>query len=394
MKKVVLILTVFMCSFSIHAQSIYKMYSNGGGGGEYIDNLVNDPLALKDMWGVRFSSGDQTRGFINDKGQWGFVKPNSAYPIPTALFNNILKMYTDLTIGVAGKLYTEGISIRYMTSTSSNSLDLLIAEHKSFITSNGDSEGLHIKSATGHKIYLYDKVYFDDKYWTSIGPGRNNDPTINNANNNKMMRIASNGGLGFWGTVGAETNNTPQLIINANYVGATVPMSVTVKDGIRLYFGYAVEHSDGWIGTQSNHGFHLGTNNSSALFIDADRNLYVDVPHDDVSKIRAELKTKYRLFVKKGILSEDYAIAPKSSWSDFVFDKNYNLPTIHEVDDFIQKNNHLPDVPTAKQVAEEGYSQHDMNQILLKKIEELTLYTIQQQKEIELLKAQLQESKK
>ena len=60
----------------------------------------------------------------------------------------------------------------------------------------------------------------------------------------------------------------------------------------------------------------------------------------------------------------------------------------------IQDNNHLSDVPSAEQVAEEGYSQHDMNKILLQKIEELTLYTIRQQKEIDSLKAQLQESKK
>lgn len=46
MKKVILILTVLMCGFNIHAQSIYRMYSNGSGAGEYIDNLRNAPLRL------------------------------------------------------------------------------------------------------------------------------------------------------------------------------------------------------------------------------------------------------------------------------------------------------------------------------------------------------------
>lgn len=77
-----------------------------------------------------------------------------------------------------------------------------------------------------------------------------------------------------------------------------------------------------------------------------------------------------------------------------MFNDNYNLPDISEVESFINENNHLPDVPSAKQVAEEGYSQHDMNKVLLQKIEELTLYIIQQQKEIDALKTQLQESKK
>ena len=161
-----------------------------------------------------------------------------------------------------------------------------------------------------------------------------------------------------------------------------------------MFLGSTLNDPDGWIGTTSNNGLHIGTNNGSALFITADRNLYVGILHDEVPKISTELRNKYRLFVKKGILSEDYAIAPISSWSDFVFSKNYNLPTISEVATFIQANNHLPDVPSAKQVAEEGYYKHDMNKILLQKIEELTLYTIQQQKEIDSLKAQLQESKK
>ena len=379
MKKVILILTVLMCGFNIHAQSIYRMYSNGSGAGEYIDNLRNAPLAPDDVWGIRFSAGSITRGFINNSGQWGLLKPSSAYKISPAMFNNIIKTISNLTIGVEGWVCAEGFSVRALDPSNSNTLDLLTTGSKSTITSNGDSEGLHVRSAIGHKIYLYDKVYFDDKYWTSLGPGRNNDPTINNANNNKMMRIGSNGGLGFWGTAGVEANDNPQLAVKANEVSTTVPMS--------LLF-------DGWIGTYSNHGLHLGTNNGSALFISADRNLYVDLSHDDVSKIRAELKNKYRLFVKKGILSEDYAIAPNSSWSDFVFSKDYSLPTIYEVADFIQDNNHLSDVPSAEQVAEEGYSQHDMNKILLQKIEELTLYTIRQQKEIDSLKAQLQESKK
>lgn len=96
----------------------------------------------------------------------------------------------------------------------------------------------------------------------------------------------------------------------------------------------------------------------------------------------------------KGLLSEDYAIAPKLSWADFVFNENYQLPTIFEVDAYVKENKHLPDVPSAKQVAEEGYSQHDMNKVLLQKIEELTLYTIQQQKEIQELKAELNNLKK
>lgn len=69
-------------------------------------------------------------------------------------------------------------------------------------------------------------------------------------------------------------------------------------------------------------------------------------------------------------------------WPDFVFHKNYRLPPLAELERYIKKNNHLPHVPSAKQVAEEGIDLGGNQAILLHKIEELTLYMIAQQKEL------------
>jgi trimeric autotransporter adhesin len=76
------------------------------------------------------------------------------------------------------------------------------------------------------------------------------------------------------------------------------------------------------------------------------------------------------------------------SWSDFVFKDDYKLRPLAEVEAFIKENKHLPDIPTEKEVAEKGVAVGDMSSKLLMKIEELTLYMIAQQKEIEKLKAQ------
>lgn len=397
MKKIFLLLVILtgvVGGLNIQAQSKYYMYSNGGGEGEYIDNLRNAPLAIPALWGIRFNSGSGTRGFVNSNGKWGFLKPGSTYLVGPGSFSNILNGFNNLTLGVEGWVYSEGISVRkYIDSSIANSVDILADDTKSYIKSYGDREGLHIRSYTGQKIYMYDKVYFDQNCWASLGPGRHNDPTINNANDNKLMRIGSNGGLGFWGRSGVEANDTPQLLIYGTSIEAKVPLYVK-NANVSLFLGTAKDDKDGWIGTTTNQGVHLGANNKSVAYLGADDNMYVGLTDDDMRKIRQDLKNKYQLFVAKGTLSEDYGISPKSSWSDFVFSKNYNLLRISEVATFIQKNNHLPDVPSAKQVAEEGYSQHDMNKILLQKIEELTLYTIQQQKEIDALKTQLQESKK
>jgi len=77
----------------------------------------------------------------------------------------------------------------------------------------------------------------------------------------------------------------------------------------------------------------------------------------------------------------------QTGWADFVFEPGYTLPPLAEVEQFIEKNKHLPNVPSAEEVEKNGVDVGEMNKILLQKVEELTLHLIQQQKEIEELKA-------
>jgi hypothetical protein len=72
----------------------------------------------------------------------------------------------------------------------------------------------------------------------------------------------------------------------------------------------------------------------------------------------------------------------ESNWSDFVFEDNYNLPSLNHVESYIKENKHLPDVPSAKQVEEEGLSMSQMMAKQMQKIEELTLYVIEQNKQL------------
>lgn len=97
----------------------------------------------------------------------------------------------------------------------------------------------------------------------------------------------------------------------------------------------------------------------------------------------------YKLFVKGGILTEELRVALVSTWADYVFNKDYDLKPLSEVEKFISENGHLPNVPSAKQIKEEGVELGNMSRIQQEKIEELTLYLIQQNKDIETLKAQV-----
>jgi hypothetical protein len=68
---------------------------------------------------------------------------------------------------------------------------------------------------------------------------------------------------------------------------------------------------------------------------------------------------------------------------DYVFEESYALPTLEEVKSYIDQNKHLPEVPSAKEMEANGVNLGEMNMLLLKKIEELTLYVIEQNKNIQ-----------
>jgi len=81
-------------------------------------------------------------------------------------------------------------------------------------------------------------------------------------------------------------------------------------------------------------------------------------------------------------------------WSDYVFNPEYKLKSLSEIDSYIKENRHLPDVPTANEVIEHGIDVAQMNAILLKKVEELTLLMINQNKTIGLLENKINEMHK
>lgn len=76
-------------------------------------------------------------------------------------------------------------------------------------------------------------------------------------------------------------------------------------------------------------------------------------------------------------------------WADFVFDKDYKLLPLLEVESYYKNNKHLPNMPTEKEIQNDGNDLAKTDALLLQKIEELTLYIVQQQKEIEALKKQM-----
>lgn len=98
----------------------------------------------------------------------------------------------------------------------------------------------------------------------------------------------------------------------------------------------------------------------------------------------------YSFAVKGTIGCGELIVDEVSDWPDYVFDDDYKLISLDELKNFIQSNNHLPDMPTADDVKKEGISIGEMNKKLLQKVEELTLYTLEQQEVIEELKMKME----
>lgn len=101
----------------------------------------------------------------------------------------------------------------------------------------------------------------------------------------------------------------------------------------------------------------------------------------------------YTLAVDGGILTNEVLIREVDDWYDNVFEKDYNLLSLTDLQQFINSHGHLPEVPSETEVKEEGLKMAEMQGLLLKKIEELTLYTLKQQEEIEALKKLVEELK-
>jgi hypothetical protein len=106
--------------------------------------------------------------------------------------------------------------------------------------------------------------------------------------------------------------------------------------------------------------------------------------------------TNYKLFVQTGILTEKVKVAVNCStdWSDYVFDEKYELKGINELEAYLKIHKHLPNIPSADDVVRDGVDLGQMDAKLLEKIEELTLYLIQQNKKIEKMQEEIDTLKK
>ncbi len=225
-------------------------------------------------------------------------------------------------------------------------------------------------------------------------------PLLFQTNGTERVRILSTSGFMSIGNI----TPTEMLHVNGNakVVGSITGGTNIVLDNATpiLYTGTGASELNRFLrisnssGTSTPSGIKAG-----GVLVSDDYNYASPAKNDLIIKGKVGIGTAfngtnangYILAVNGKIGTKDVQIeATANPWPDYVFTSGHKLPSLFELEMYILANKHLPEVPTAKEVNENGYSVSELDAILLKKVEELTLYLIEQQKQINALRAELE----
>ncbi|QQS50741.1 MAG: hypothetical protein IPM71_14300 [Bacteroidota bacterium] len=184
----------------------------------------------------------------------------------------------------------------------------------------------------------------------------------------------------FQGNIGiGVTSPSEKLEVAA---GGNISLKATANDAGDLVFKKSNLTQLGriWTQTDGNSGMYLSSGDLMAdITINAAGNVGIGTTNPTAT-----------LTVNGNILAERIDVIGNVPASDFVFEEDYNLLSLSEVEAFVKENKHLPEVPSAADFKENGYSVGEMDDILLRKVEELTLYIIEQQKLIKQLQEKVE----
>lgn len=222
----------------------------------------------------------------------------------------------------------------------------------------------------------------------SVYGANDNDAAISfQSATNSRFYIQQGGSLLKLGGTTQETGvinvtNTGRVGIGTNTPTSTLEVNGDFKLGVSQG-GQAYS-----IGFTRTVGAHIYGTTSTGLTLGGDVNGVdaVVLPNGNVGIGTTNPQAK--LAVNGDIFSKRVKVT-QQGWADFVFEPEYQLPSLSEMESYIKDNKHLPGVPSAKEVAAEGLDVGEMNKILLQKIEELTLHMIELKKENEEIKKRL-----
>jgi hypothetical protein len=209
--------------------------------------------------------------------------------------------------------------------------------------------------------------------------------------NDATLWLSGHAGMKFF------TGGEPRFAIRSNGnvgIGTTSPNTkLHVEGSTFIPLGHSY-----WIGSAGDTGNRLRLHHNGSAYIDYSPILYIrsgtttKAIFDSNGNIGiGTLNPQNKLDVNGIIRATEIKV--ETGWADFVFNEGYQLPTLNEVKQHIDKNKHLPGIPTEKEVKENGVNVGEMQSKLLQKIEELTLYLIQQEDKLQKQETVIEELK-
>lgn len=194
---------------------------------------------------------------------------------------------------------------------------------------------------------------------------------VNSSNASSIPNLNINSVLNILGTTRMLSfTGQGQRMLTVDNNGQVVPMAMPVNDLGTHIATKNIRTNGYWL---SNNG------NNDGIFISSSNNVGMGTNNPGT----------YKLAVNGSIRAKEILVE-LNNWPDYVFEDGYTLRDLNEVESFINENGHLPEVPSAHQVIEEGINMGEMSHILLKKVEELTLYIIEQDKKCKELESKLE----
>ncbi len=174
------------------------------------------------------------------------------------------------------------------------------------------------------------------------------------------------GNLFVSGNVGIGTASPSVKLEIAGNGGETTNLKVAgrIESGNGIYLSENNSQLIGKYSTSTIGVYNLGWR----MFIDDSGNVGIGVDNPD-----EKLTVKGKIHTQEVKVDLEGSVAP-----DYVFEEDYDLRSLDEIRSYVQTNGHLPEIPSAAQMTEEGINLKEMNLLLLKKVEELTLYLLHQ----------------
>jgi hypothetical protein len=196
---------------------------------------------------------------------------------------------------------------------------------------------------------------------------------------NKNIHLALSGGNVGVGTASPQST----LDIRGNIVSETGANPI-------FYAGVGSSELNRYLLLLNSTGLHTASGLMAGGILIADSYTYASPGKNDlIVKGNVGIGTSSpdaKLAVSGQVHAQEVKVSVTVPGPDYVFEKDYKLTSLEEIKNYIDQNKHLPEVPSAKEMEKNGVQLGEMNMLLLKKIEELTLYVIEQNKKMEELK--------